>query len=250
MDIATQLHLASQYLAMAGKSFLPQKDDDSHTNLGFFSEDNTLRTWDLNDSGIYLAFRFDDFSLQWGDADGKIAFALDGKNHDEIISWITKMASASKLEKIYNYDLHYELPYSPPVNFRFNSSDLSELDNLLQLRILAQNVLKEFLDGENLQSDIRIWPHHFDTGAFFELNDNSGKSIGLGMAIPDSVCNQHYFYMSGYLGHDALETNSFSKLSYGQWKNNGFKGAILNTSKTNKQQAVEFFKEAFKAFVH
>ncbi len=248
MDTASQIHMASQYLAMAGKSFLEPKNDDSHTNVGFFTEDNTLRTWKLDNSGTYLAFRFNDFSLQWGISDSKIIFGLDGKNHNEIISWISKMAAASKFKNAYNYDLHYKLPYSQLGNFKFGFSDTSELNQLLELRILAQNVLKEFLNSKKIESDIRIWPHHFDTGAFFQLNDGSEKSIGLGMAIPDSVCDKHYFYISGYTGHDAIDTTGFKGLTYGEWRNNGFNGAILNASAINKEDAINFFTEALKVY--
>jgi hypothetical protein len=246
MDTLAQFHLATQYLAMAGKSFLEPKDDDSHTNLGFFQEDNTLKTWPLDNSGTYLAFSFDDFALLWSTAEDKTSFSLEGKRHDDILDWISKMATVSKFEKPYNYDLHYELPYNLSNSFRFKLPSTKELNQLLQLRILAQKTLETFLKSEKLDSEIRIWPHHLDTGAFVVLNDESGKSIGLGMAIPDTVSESHYFYISGYKGHDAIETGSFSKLTYGQWKNEGFKGAILITLETTSQQVIQFFQEAYK----
>lgn len=243
-----QLHIANQYLATAGKSFLEHRSDDSHTNVGFFMEDHTLRTWNLDDSGTYLAFSFDDFTLQWGSEDGKISFALDGKIHDEIIDWISKMATASSFKNTYRYDLHYDLPYEISNDFKFKLSNLKDLNQLLQLRILAQNSLLAFLSNENLKSDIRIWPHHLDTGAFVEFTNGSGKSIGIGMAIPDSVSNNHYFYISGYRGHDSIETNSFSKLTIGEWRNDMFKGAILSAISSSEETVTKFFKEAFKAF--
>jgi len=250
MDTLAQFHLATQYLAMAGKSFLDPKDDDSHTNVGFFTEDHSLRTWHLDDSGIYLAFSFDDFTLQWGTAEGKISFALEGKSHDDIVSWISKMATASKFKKPYDYDLHYELPYTLSDGFRFELADADYLKQLLQLRILAQSVLETFLSSENLESDIRIWSHHLDTGAFVVLNDNSGKSVGMGMAIPDTMVNDHYFYISGYKDHDGISTEGFSKLTHGEWKNDGFKGAILSASSTSEETAINFFKQAFRAFIY
>lgn len=249
MNMLAQLHLASQYLAMAGKSFLAPKDDDSHTNVGFFAEDHTLRTWNLDDSGTYLAFSFDNFTLQWGTLEAKVSYALDGKAHNDVVGWISKMVSASKFEKPYNYDLHYKLPYTLSDDYTFELLDSDELNQLLQLRILAQNVLEAFLNSEKLESDIRIWPHHLDTGAFVVLNDGSGKSIGMGMAIPDAVWGAHYFYMSGYKGHDGLATDNFANLAHGEWKNNGFKGAILNTSNAKEKQAMQFFKEALHQYL-
>ncbi|WP_350290561.1 hypothetical protein [uncultured Croceitalea sp.] len=243
-----QLHLAAQYLATAGKSFLEHRSDDSHTNVGFFMEDYTLRTWNLEDSGTYLAFSFDDFTLQWGSKNGKISFALDGKIHDEIVDWISKMAIASSIKNAYRYDLHYDLPYKISNDFKFELSNLNDLSELLQLRILAQSSLAAFLSNEKLKSDIRIWPHHLDTGAFVELNNGSGKSIGIGMAIPDSVSDNHYFYISGYKGHNALATNNFSKLTHGEWKNNGFKGAILPVLEVDENTVLAFFIEALALY--
>jgi len=249
MDMLTQFHLATQYLAMAGKSFLEAKDDDSHTNVGFFTKDHTLRTWSLDDSDTYLAFSFDDFALQWSTAEDKISFLLEGKTHRKIIGWISKMAVASKIDKPYNYDLHYELPFEHNDGYVFELSDKQALTNLLQLRILAQNVLEIFLNRQKLESEIRIWPHHLDTGAFVILNDESGKSVGLGMAIPDSLIDNHYFYLSGYKAHNSLSTANFSKLTHGEWKNNGFKGAILDTSTSTLDQAVQFLEEAFHQYL-
>ncbi|WP_420602577.1 hypothetical protein [Flagellimonas sp.] len=248
MDTLAQVHLASQYLATAGKSFLEAKSDDSHTNVGFFSEDHTLRTWGLDESGTYLAFQYDHFSLNWVSKDKKETFTLKGKSHGEIVEWISKIAVESKLSKPYVYDLHYDLPYSNEGSFKFGDPNSEELQKLTNLRTLAQNALEFFLQKENLESDIRIWPHHFDTGAFVVLNDGSGKSIGLGLAIPDSMVNGHYFYISGYHGHDGIDTSTFKNLAQGEWKNDGFKGAILKTSGTTEKTAVNFFQEAFSLY--
>lgn len=248
MDTLAQVHLASQYLATAGKSFLSPKSDDSHTNVGFFEEDRTLRTWSLDETGTYLAFQYDGFSLKWVSKDNNDTLGLDGKSHAEVIAWISKMGASSKLNKTYSYDLHYDLPYTIDDNFIFTSPNPEELVQLVQLRTLSQNALMSFLQKENLESDIRIWPHHFDTGAFVVLDDGSGKSIGMGLAIPDSMIDEHYFYISGYHGHDGIDTSAFENLTQGEWKNDGFKGGVLRASDINENLAAQFFGEAFRAF--
>lgn len=248
MDTLAKSHLASQYLATVGKSFLEPKSDDSHTNVGFYELDNTLRTWDLDSEGTYLAFNYNDFSLEWISNGKKDILALNGKSHSKIIPWISQMAAASNLDKPYTYDLHYDLPYSIDNNFTFQFPNPEELKQLVSLRTVAQNALKSFLDKENLASDIRIWPHHFDTGAFVVLNDGTGKSIGLGMAIPDSMIDGHYFYISGYHGHDGLDVSTFKDLTQGEWKNDGFKGGVLRASNITEITAVQFFQEAYKAY--
>lgn len=241
-----QIHFISQYLATAAKSFVAHRADDSHTNLGFDSETRSLETWSLNNNGLKLIFNITEFELKWSKGE---SFQLAGKTHTQVVHWLQTSSKLAGLNKPYAFDLHYDLPFEWDANFSFKLSDTKHLNELVELRILANTALKAFLKMENLQSDIRIWPHHFDTGAFVVLEDGSGKSIGLGMAIPDTVVDDHYFYISGYKGHDALDTHSFPKLSSGEWKTQEFKGAVLMASNSTEQQAVQFLQEAFHTYL-
>lgn len=238
-----QLHLAAQYLAAAGISFLDKKEDDSHTNLGFSVDKGRLETWPLNTSGVMLCLNYSDFALEWG-PNSELKMSLNGKGHDEIVAWVSTSAKELGFQQPYRYDLHYTLPYPLESNFKFQLSSHNQITELLRLRKLAQEAIASFLGQEKLVSDIRIWPHHFDTGAFSALNDGSGKSVGLGMAIPDTLVNDLYFYISGYRGHSGLNTWAFNKLTNGKWINDGFKGAVLEASKANEETVVQFLQEA------
>ncbi|MEM9142215.1 MAG: hypothetical protein AAGA86_04460 [Bacteroidota bacterium] len=242
-----QVHLAAQYLATVGKRFLPAKNDDSHTSLGFVPKNGALKTWPLNDSGHSLVFDYSQFALRWN-SEANDTLALDGKTHGEIVSWITEVTQVHGLSPDYDYELHYKLPYPINNDFQFSLDKPTDLREQLRLRNLAQVVLESFLRQGNLRSDIRVWPHHFDTGAFVSLNDGSQKSIGLGMAIPDKVCNDHYFYISGYQGSKPMEVSTFKGLPLGQWKNTDFKGALLPTTGIDIKNGVLFFQEASKAY--
>lgn len=247
MKTIEQFHLAAQYLATAGKSFLPHKKDDSHTNLGFSITDQSLLTWPLDESGIQLGLNYSTFSLDWK-SDTVHSLSLKGKTHGEVVEWISKMAKTSGLMKPYRFDLHYSLPYTMANDQVFQLSDSSEVQELIRLRSLAQNVLTTFLKDENLESEVRVWPHHFDTGAFAHLHNGSGKSVGLGLAIPDEMVNDFYFYISGYRGNTQLRTWAFKPLAQGTWKNNGFKGAILPASDITEATTSAFFRQALKAY--
>lgn len=245
--MTTQLHLAAQYLAAAGISFVDKKDDDSHTNLGFSIKKESLITRNLDEKPITLSLNYQTFGLEWNDNNSITTLLLDGKTHKEVLEWIDSMASKSKLSKSYTYDLHYELPYQITEEYIFNLEDTSILQQLKEQRILANSVLEEFLKVNKLDSEIRIWPHHFDTGAFAPIEDSSGISIGLGMAIPDTMIDDYYFYISGYQGHDGVDTSGFKELSIGTWKNDGFKGAVLPITGIDEKQGVNFFNEALAA---
>lgn len=239
------MHLAAQYLAAAGISFVAKKDDDSHTNLGFSIAKSYMETHPFSENGDVLSLDYKNFSLNWNSESGSTSFSLVGATHVNALSWL-KETSNTFLKKSYQYEFHYELPYEITDGFKFELVDKNILAELLQLRILAQSTLEEVLKVGNLDSPIRTWPHHFDSGAYSSLNENI--AIGFGLAIPDSVCSGHYFYISGYKGHEALSTEGFKALSNGQWKDEGFKGAILPASKIEKSMAVLFFKEAIENY--
>ena len=241
------IHLASQYLAAAGISFLDKRDDDSHTNLAYSIEDHQIQTWPLSAAHDILALDLIDFSLKWISNSQVLTFDLDGKTHQQVLSWLQETSVNSGLEKEYSYSFHFDLPYGISDYFTFviNRESL-ELER--ELRSLAQITIEKALSEQGMDSSIRIWPHHFDTGALAYLPGNNEISIGLGLAIPDSMIDQHYFYISGYRGHEGIDPGSFSSLTNGQWVSQGFKGGVLKAENADEEDVHQFFREAFNAF--
>ncbi|GAA0730693.1 hypothetical protein GCM10009430_42120 [Aquimarina litoralis] len=197
---------------------------------------------------ITLSLNYQTFGLEWNDNNSITTLLLNDKTHRQVLEWIDSMASKSNLSKSYTYDLHYELPYLITDEYIFKLEDVDTLQQLKEQRILANSVLEEFLKVNKLVSEIRIWPHHFDTGAFAPIEDSSGISIGLGMAIPDTMIDDYYFYISGYHGHDGVDTSGFKELSIGTWKNDGFKGAVLPITGIDEKQGVNFLNEVLTAY--
>ncbi|KAA1246806.1 hypothetical protein [Aquimarina sp. RZ0] len=248
--MSTQIHIAAQYLATAGISFLDKKDDDSHTNLGFNIEKGYIETWPLNDQGDKIAFDYLNFALHWiANSTIRLSISLDGKTHKEIVSWMESLTTALGITRPYVYDLHYDLPYDKITDaYVFEKPSDNILQKLVQNRILTQKILVKTIEASSLDSDIRIWPHHFDTGAFSKLENKDGVSVGLGMAIPDSMHPDYYFYISGYKGHDSIPTTNFTPLKKGSWSNEGFKGATLSISGISEEEGITFFEEAIRAY--
>ena len=242
--LRNQVHSASQYLAAAGISFLDKKKDDSHTNLKFKVDDATLHTRPLNEAGDTLSFDYNDFSLVWNSNEKYKVFSLDGKSHEQVLKWIQATSTEANLKLPYRYQLHYELPYEITNEFTFRLSNPLVLNKLMRTRTLAQKVLEVFVEEQQLRSEVRVWPHHFDTGAFAPLKNNTDVSISLGMAIPDAICDDHYFYIAGYKDGNVLVTNNLQTLSIGKWINEGFKGAILPVGDSNSSTVHSFYKEA------
>ena len=247
-DLAEQTHLAAQYLAAAGISFLTKKPDDSHTNLGFIADSGEVETHPLSEHNDKLILNYNTFSLEWKSNTEKIAFKLDGATHSEVLQWLSETSKA-QLNKEYNYNLHYDLPYTLKEDSKFSLSDASTLKELMHLRILSQFIIEEIDQYYNLNTSIRIWPHHFDTG-LYDAVPGTDISVGLGLAIPDSVCNEHYLYITGYKDGKAMDTSGFDKLSKGEWKSSGFTGAILNTKGLVESDGIDFFKEVINQLIN
>jgi hypothetical protein len=243
------MYLAAQYLSAAAISFLEKKDDDSHTNLGFSVEDGSLYSRPLNDNGDNLSLNYKNFSLEWNTLEESSALSLNGTTHAEVLDWLARKTSKSGFSSVYNYTFHYDLPYKIDQDFIFRYESSKRLKELLEIRILTERVLHSFLEEHQLSSEIRVWPHHFDTGGFVRLDDGSGKSVGFGLAVPDSVCTEHYFYMSGYIGHNFINTAEFEPLSRGIWKVEDYKAAVLGVSEVDEKTALNFFNEAFSAII-
>ncbi|WP_432410875.1 hypothetical protein [Rasiella sp. SM2506] len=242
-----QMHLAAQYLAAAGISFLEKKPDDSHTNLGFSTENGCLYTHTLSENGDKLCLDYERFSLEWRSNQGTTSFRLDGATHKEVIKWISD-TSQTFLNKKYEYKLHYELPYKIDDTFTYKLLNVGNLIELMHLRILAQFVLKKIDTLYNLNSSIRIWPHHFDTGIYSAI-PTTEISIGLGLAIADTVSKDPYLYLSGYKNNSIIDPSGLAKLSAGEWKSDGFTGAILTTNDISESEGVAFFQEAIDKLI-
>jgi hypothetical protein len=249
-----QVHLAAQYLAATGICFIPSKRDDSHTNLGFDVDTKSLETRLLSKKVDILAFNYLQFSLEWHSFSGKQVFSLDGKTHREVLQWLQEI-SHTALGKSYGYNLHYELPYTINDDYTFQLKDRIELERLSDLRTQAQNTLEQIIEDYHLNTEIRTWPHHFDTGAYVGLNDNGSDApstkqtyVGFGLAIPDHLSKEHYFYISGYTEKKMIDTGTFEELKRGTWINGDFKGAILPVKNTTVSEAIEFFRETINQF--
>ena len=241
------IHLAAQYLAAVGISFLEKQADDSHSNLGYSDDLKYVFSRPLNVSGDYLALDLHSFSLKWITTTESHDLLLDGKSHVDVLEWLGLVSEDKVSGKKYQYKFHYSLPYSISDThvFKINEAALKlERD----LRSLANTVLSIILAEYTMESEIRIWPHHFDTGAIAKLPGSANVTIGMGLAIPDNLVDRYYFYISGFRDRQSLSPDSFAPLSYGHWHNNGFKGGIFPVENGDENKILQFFQEAIQMY--
>ena len=114
---------------------------------------------------------------------------------------------------------------------------------------MANNACQWLLEHLQLEAETRIWPHHFDTGIYFEANENIG--LGFGLAMQDSMLGVPYYYFSAYgLKDNEIDFEAFTKLKYGSWINtDDWKGATLELSKANLERILGFIDEVCNSYL-
>lgn len=252
MTATEALHRAAQYLATAAKSFVPHEDDDSHTNLGWNTEESTLYSRALNDEGLRLELNHKAYALDVVHPKSGLSgsFPLTGANHFAIVQWLDQERTFCGIQTPYNFDLHYDLGYSEALDdaFTFPTVPGDALEEEIHRRDAVDYALNRILADEQSDASPRVWPHHFDTGALIEEGKKGIVSFGLGMAIPDSVISEHYLYVSAYGSEGSISTEGLVELSIGKWHNAGWKGAAVPVHGLTAEQAIHFYREALEAF--
>jgi hypothetical protein len=243
-----ELHIAAQYLAAAAISFVEKKDDDSHTNLGWSNESLTLSTRSLNSNGDKLALDFSSYSLVWNTTSGVISsLGLDKVTHNQVLEWINLQLKGREYDSSYKYSLHYDIGYGIDIdNYSFPEANNEELQKIANHLNVAQSAMQDILEKKKLNSEIRVWPHHFDLGAYTVISET--LSLGFGLAIPDSGIDDFYYYISGYKGNDTLETKNFQKLENGEWQTGEWKAGTLRACDVNIEKAIGFLSNTIATF--
>jgi len=226
-----QLHRLSQVIAKANRTFVAIKEDDSHTNLAFDSLGNRIMGhWiDTPNGKIMLTLNLSSQIFEWINQQQDVLGYFDtiGLQIDSIEEKIASSLSSFGLNaKGFTDKLHYEIPeYSfmkDPVP-NLSEDDLLEWANY---RLLANEACSAVLTTLGVDGEIRIWPHHFDTGIYVSANETMG--IGFGLAMEDQMAGAPYLYMSGYPTEGKLDFDAVTALPFGRWEIGEYwNGAIL-----------------------
>ncbi|MFT5819810.1 MAG: hypothetical protein ACI8ZM_001035 [Crocinitomix sp.] len=244
-----QLHLAAQYLAAAGISFLNKEPDDSHTNLGWNSDKKRMETHAFGSGNHQLAINIDTAHLEWLE-DGLVTESLDlqQSTHTTILTWISELVKKNELKEQYNYQFHYDLPYAAIADNDKLTFNADAIDEIIARLNIAQKAFETFLDETGLTSPIRIWPHHLDLGIYTGLNSDGTTFMGAGLAIPDSLVDDLYYYVSAYNNDSEVVTKNFSQLAIGEWRSD-WNGATLSSSQVDGHTALKFLNEVKGGFL-
>lgn len=236
-DALQQQHHAAQFIALVGRHIIPQQPDDSNTNMEFIA-DNELLVGNALPNGIKVALHLSDMKLNILDKENKVKkiIGLNGKTKQKVFGELSQsLADLGVDVTSLKNELHYEIPeHSLETGSVFSIKNKSDFIENSKYRHNAKMVFNEIGKLFEHQELIRIWPHHFDTGAFYTVSKNekgeATQTIGIGMAIPDSMVEEPYFYLSFWSEKPFKSIENITALHAGKWMMPEWNGAILRHS--------------------
>lgn len=234
-EVRLLCHQACQWPSKAARANLVLEADDSHSNLGWSAQHNALVSHALDSAGtIQAAFRFSKPALLWL-VNGAIAdsLALAAQSESSVKRWMDRHLAESSLQSTDHAEMPYEIE---------TQKDYSAFGNL---EGSARNLGSWFQYGDEALKrvcatyesiaieapTVRCWPHHFDLGALFALEQGdpeTARSIGIGMAPGDTSYDEPYFYCSPYPTPDSLNLPGVPAPIF--WNTAGFVALILKAS--------------------
>lgn len=248
------LHRAAQLISLTGVNLQNHLPDDSHTTMVWNTEAKLLlgRSFELNNKRYCVGIRLYPFELALFDENLSAVQAIEigGIDKPALYSiwedWLRNMGFKGELIN----KVHYELPQTPGYHaMRLQGLENEFADAWSNLRSLANNVMESLNIVSGTESEVNIWPHHFDTGVYYPIatqNDETIQSIGAGLAIADSMIREPYFYIYGWTKEGVIEYKNAPKLEAGQWLTKEWQGAVLKASDiTDQKQVSHFLKQAF-----
>jgi hypothetical protein len=234
-----QLHVLCQIIGKANRTFVPEKTDESHTNLYFDSWGNKiLGRWIRTESGnVIVALDLNTFNFEVLSSSRKKILTVSsvGRTIEEIeIEFETLLPKAGIDPTGFRAPMYHEIPAYSFSKKPQEAIEQKALDQWKYFRKLANQACYNFLGYAQTESEVRIWPEHFDTGVYFEYNGKIG--IGFGFAMKDNMAGEPYFYMAGYPKKGSLVFENIPKSSNWKWElGEHWKGAILPVTMLEKE---------------
>lgn len=242
-----QLHFLSQVITKVNRTYVPKKEDDSHTNLFFDALSNRItgRWIEMKDTKVFFTLNIDTQTVEVMNETGQsiASIASISKHITEVEQEIEKVLPGLGLNpKGFSKPLHFEIPQYDLAKKPIAKIDPDGLSQWKHFRQLANQACYQLMGYAQKWDEVRIWPHHFDTGIYIEINDKT--AIGFGWAMQDDMVGEPYFYYSAYglYGH-TIDYSSTAPLTDGKWFTENWKGAVLPLSKVNHQSIDLFLLE-------
>ncbi|MFC2115975.1 hypothetical protein ACFLTU_05840 [Bacteroidota bacterium] len=256
--VLLQQHHAAQFIALVGRHMILQQADDSNTNMQY----QMGREWIIGNElpgGMRIALQLPGMNLLIIDKDYNwiCEIGLEGKTKEQVFELLkqTLLDLHLNVSKFSN-ELHYTLPaHELDEDVAFSVADQKYIQENIIYRHNAEIVLNKMAGNFEKADPVRIWPHHFDTGSIIPLEYNAkggvSQSIGMGWAIPDTMINEPYYYLSFWFENPIVDIKELPAPEAGEWIKSGWNGAVLKnsdivkiSSSEGQQEFVELFFES------
>ena len=244
-----QIHVAAQVIALTGKNLIEPQADDSQTTAVWHAERQLLIGRDFSSNGNQFAVFVDplDFAIGIHRNGAELdRVHLDGLTYLQCVDSWRKWLSTAGIANALDLTLHYALPET--ANYAFDVFDKPSevvLSRWSTNRTMANQALRTLSETVGSPSDVNIWPHHFDSGTYYELHKTNGvtdRSIGAGFNPADAMVPEPYFYISGWHKDQSIDYADTPTMENGQWILDDWKGAVLPITYVKDPSAVrEFF---------
>ncbi len=245
-DALQQQHHAAQLIALVGRHLILQQSDDSNTNMEFVFGEEMLMGNALS-NGMRVVLYLKDLNMRILDQKNGIKkeIGLTGKTIQQGFEELKQSLSDLGVDvSNFNNELHYEIPaHQLDQGAYFFIEDENYFLENAKYRHNAKIVLNEVSKLFEQYEPIKIWPHHFDTGAYYVLSKNengsASKTIGIGWAVPDSMVDEPYYYLSFWSEKPKDIMVDFPVLEAGKWMMPNWNGAVLRHSEIQNEGSAE-----------
>lgn len=244
------IHQLSQTLAKFNRTFVPKKEDDSHTNISFdfIGEKLWSHAAKLNGEFHFLTYNFHHQCFELTAQNYKIikSFATIGKYFSVVESDIANYLNENfqTNDKTFTSAMHFEIPEYNFVNQKIKKLGDESISQWMHSRHQANVACQSLTTHLNKTASIRIWTHHFDTGIYVEFTKTLG--IGFGLAMADSMVEEAYYYLSAYgLNGNRIEYEKVEKLAIGEWiTGENWNGAVLKLSDATDKNITTYLNQS------
>ena len=230
-----QLHWLSQVIARINRTFVHAEEDDSHTSLFFDAMGSRLfgRWIDTPEGKKILSCLLPVRRFEWLDDrhNALSSFEFGGKDNDTLIAEAARYLNSAgvDIEGVFK-PIHYEIPEYGFDHLEMDDPGTGGLEKWIYFRELANQACFGLTGYLQSESEVRIWPHHFDTGIYLAAGEELG--LGFGLAMEDRMVGEPYFYLAGYSTGSAISYRRLPDLKEGHWETgSAWQGAVLPLSK-------------------
>ncbi len=241
-----RIHQLSQIIAKANRTYVTKSADHSHTNLAFDAIGcRMFGRWIDGHQRIVLTLNLKAFEFEWLSSAEEVLFAypIEGQTLSQIERRMEQDLTALGLNPAGFRDaLHFEITSYPFKDKPFERLSPQAIDHWAGYRQLANQAGHLLMDHLQVFSELRIWPHHFDTAIYIKPVESLG--LGFGLAMEDSLLGEPYFYYSAYgLKGRTVNYSAQSSLQTGQWLiSESWCGAVLPLSALSSEQDLEMVR--------